>query len=150
MKTIQKKYEELKKNNKLEQEVTQAESQEDLEWLRHNHTAPRSQLKCRTKDLKSALSKKKPQKDFNENKLEMLSSAILKELILRKFLSNELNNLHRVNETLAEVKTNRLGEKQKTGSVSASPAMRPVLQSPWVANLNELQLSKENLFQGRT
>ncbi|XP_069315026.1 ankyrin repeat domain-containing protein 26 isoform X2 [Eulemur rufifrons] len=114
---------------------TQAASQENLEQLRENHIASiRSQMELRIKDLEAELSKMKTsQEDFNKMELEKYKQLYLEELKFRKSLATKLS---KTNEKLAEVSTKLLVEKQQTRSLFTTLAMRPVVESPCVGNLN--------------
>uniref|UniRef100_H0XTL6 DUF3496 domain-containing protein n=1 Tax=Otolemur garnettii TaxID=30611 RepID=H0XTL6_OTOGA len=140
MKTIQTKWEELPKNKQQVEQYTQEKeekerldtvenlkeanlqvktqaSSQNLEQLRHSHSASTSQLQCRIKDPKFALFKKKTQEDFNKIQLEKHKNFYLEELTHRRTLSNKLN---KANKTLAEVKAKLLEGQEKSRSSSTT------------------------------
>ncbi|XP_031532308.2 ankyrin repeat domain-containing protein 26 isoform X3 [Vicugna pacos] len=112
----------------------QAASQENLEQLRENNNASiRSQMELRIKDLEAELSKMKTFQEENKAELGKYKQLYLEELKVRKSLTNKLN---KANESLAEISTKLLVEKQQNKSLLSTLHTRPVLEPPCVGNFN--------------
>nr|XP_020139751.1 ankyrin repeat domain-containing protein 26-like isoform X2 [Microcebus murinus] len=125
--------------NLLSARATQTSCQEDLQ-----HTGTTETMT----ELSSSHSKSKlstvetSQEDDDKTIIGKYKPRYLKELKDRKLLSNELSIAH---DTLVEVKTKLLEEKQKSRSLSAS-----LTATPCVENIKESLVSTENLPQGKT
>ncbi|XP_055002897.1 ankyrin repeat domain-containing protein 26 isoform X2 [Sorex araneus] len=142
----------------------------------NNNASVRSQLEVRIKELEYELSRvKNSQKDSNKTELEKYKQQIknleseltrmktyqeesskielekykqlfLKEFKVRKSLANELKSLHRDNERLAAIISNKiLVEKQQGGSLLGTLTARPVLDLPYAGNLNNSSVLQRNL-----
>lgn len=159
----------------LQAQATSQENLEQLR--ENNNASIRSQMELRIKDLEYELSKMKTsqedsnkielgkykqriknleyelskiktsQEDSNKTELERYKQLYLEELKVRKSLANKLKNLHRTNESLAEVISTKLVETQNRSLVSAL-ATRPSLETVCVGNLNNSSLLKRNLTPG--
>ncbi|XP_057160712.1 ankyrin repeat domain-containing protein 26-like [Ursus arctos] len=91
-------------------------------------------MELRMKDLEFELSKmKSSQEHSNKTELEKYKELYFEEVKVRTSLTNELN---RTNERLAEIRTKLLVEKQQKRNFLHTVTMSPVLELPYVRNIN--------------